>query len=215
MIRHRAIAVGGLALVTLLTACGGDSTNTLPGAADGSGLPGAVTVSPGAPPAGSTDMGYCHVRVEGDVTAEWTSPGGMSAVGYGPWAATTAGTIAGISLDESFFILNCQGDGENYVGFGPIGEATVPMQAATYTIEPGDNVFGASESGMMSVLIGLDGTNTNWGPSAQGQLVITEFDEHHIAGTFSVPVTDVLAQMSGTSAGDAVITGEFEYTNPN
>lgn len=214
MIHHRALAAAGLALVALLSACGDDSKGTLPGT-DAGALPGAATVSPGEQPAGTNDMGYCHVKVEGDVTAEWTSPGGLNAVGYGPWVPSDSGTIAGISLDESFFILNCQGDGENYVGFGPIGEATVPMQAATYTIEPGDNVFGASESGMMSALIGLDGTNTNWGPSAQGQLVITEFDADHIAGTFSVPVTDVLAQMSGTSAGNAVITGEFSYTNPN
>jgi hypothetical protein len=67
----------------------------------------------------------------------------------------------------------------------------------------------------MTTLLGLDGTDTNWGPSAQGQLVITEFDANHIAGTFTIPVTDVLAGMTGSSKGDAVITGEFSYTNPN
>ena len=213
MKRTHAFTVAGVALVSLLSACSDDSSSTQSG---GVTLPGGVTV-PGniTAPAGDTDMGFCHVKVEGDVTAEWTSPGGASSVGYGPWVPSATGTIAGVNLDASFFVVNCQGDGENYVGFMPMGDAMIPMEPATYTIEAGDNVFGASEGGQMTTLLGLDGTDTNWGPSAQGQLVITEFDANHIAGTFTIPVTDVLAGMTGSSKGDAVITGEFSYTNPN
>ena len=218
MKRHSALALAlaGIALVSLLSACSDDNKGTVPGLPDGATLPGGVTVPDGVTvPAGNTDMGFCHVKVEGDITAEWTSAGGASSVGYGPWVPSTTGTIAGISLDDSFFILNCQGEGDDYVGFMPLADTRIPMQPATYTIEAAANAFGASEGGLMSTLLGFEGSGTNWGPSARGQLVITEFDANHIAGTFTIPVTDVLAQMTGTSEGDAVITGEFNYSNPN
>lgn len=214
MKRHIALALVGITTVSLLAACSDDKNGNVPGLGgdDSSGLtlPGGVTL-----PDGNAALGSCHVKVEGDVTAEWTAGGGASAVGYGPWVPSAAATVAGITLDESFFIVNCQGDGENYVGFLPAGESTIPMAPASYTIEPADNAFGASQTGAITTLLGLAGTDTNWGPSAQGQLVITAFDEHHIAGTFTIPVTDVLARLNGVSKGNAVITGEFDYTNPN
>jgi len=204
-------AATGLAL----TACGSDTDSALPG------LPGSPSAS-ADPAAGnpvvapSDETGSCHVSVTGDVNAEWTSPGGYSSVGYGPWTPTQPGVTMPMAMDETFFILNCQGDGENYVGFGPRVDQSIPMQPATYVIEAGDNVFGASEAGIMTVLIGLDGTDTNWGPSEAGEIVITEFDATHIAGTFRLTVTDVLASIGGTpSKGTAVITGEFNYANPN
>ena len=155
--------------------------------------------------------------MEGDVTAEWTSGGGYSAVGYGPWTPQAGGTIAGMAMDETFFILNCVGDGTNSLTLAPMADVAIPMQPATYVIEPATNAFGTSEDSTMSILVTFDGPagETNWGPSEAGELVISEFDADHIAGTFRIPITDVLAKLTGTSMGNAVITGEFNYKNPN
>lgn len=214
MKRHLALAVAGLTTIALLAGCSDGKKSSFPGlggtGSNDATLPGGVTL-----PQGNAELGSCHVKVEGDVTAEWTATGGASAVGYGPWVPSAAATVAGITLDETFFIVNCQGDGDNYVGFMPAGDSKIPMTPASYTIEPADNAFGASQTGAITTLLGLDGTDTNWGPSAPGQLVITAFDEHHVAGTFTIPVTDVLARLNGVSKGNAVITGEFDYTNPN
>ena len=61
----------------------------------------------------------------------------------------------------------------------------------------------------------LEGTDTTWGASAPGTVSITAFDQHHIAGTFTIPVADLLADVSGTSKGNATVTGDFDYPNPN
>ena len=218
MIRHHAhartgLALAGLAVLALAAGCSDDNKLTVPSMT----LPGGVTVPAGNNdlPDGSLDLGSCHVKVTGDVNAEWTAPGGASAMGYGPWVPQVPGVTMPIDMDEGFFILNCQGDGENYVGFMPMADGEIPMAPGTYTIEPAGNAFGTSETGQMTTLLGLDGTETNWGPSEPGTLVITEFDADHIAGTFRLTVTDVLAKLNGSSKGNAVITGEFEYSNPN
>ena len=216
MNRTTALAVAGIALLALATGCSDDKQVTLPSGSTpvGESLPAATEQPAGDPAAGDSPMGSCHVTVTGDVTAEWTSDGGAKSVGYGPWIPQAGGTTAIGALDESFFILNCKGPGESYIGFGPVHKAKIPMQPGTYTIEPATNVAGSSENGIITAMLGLDGTDTNWGASAQGQLVITAFDDQHIAGTFTIPVTDVLTKLSGTHKGEAVITGEFDYANP-
>ena len=205
-------AATGLAL----TACGSDTDSALPG------LPASPSAS-ADPAAGnpvvapSDETGSCHVSVTGDVNAEWTSPGGYSSVGYGPWTPTQPGVTMPMAMDETFFILNCVGDGTNSLTLAPMADVAIPMQPATYVIEPATNAFGTSEDSKMSILVTFDGPagETNWGPSEAGELVITEFDADHIAGTFRIPITDVLAKLTGTSMGNAVITGEFNYKNPN
>lgn len=209
MNRTTALALAGVALLSLAAGCSSDKKISLPGNVS---LPGGATLPDGLP--SSDALGSCHVKVTGDVTAEWTSNGGSGSVGYGPWIPKSVGSVP-IATDETFFILNCQGDGANYVGFMPVTDGSVPMQPGTYTIAPADNAVGTSQSGAMVTLLGLEGTDTNWGPSAQGTLNITAFDSNHIAGNFTIPVTDVLAKLTGTSKGDAMITGEFDYANPN
>lgn len=228
MKRHTALAMSGICLLSLLAACSDDKKSTLFPDQEGNEitLPEGVTLPDGSGdgsdggitvPAGNNDLGSCYVKVEGDVTAEWTSGGGYSAVGYGPWTPQAGGTIAGMAMDETFFILNCVGDGSNSLTFAPMADVGVPMQPTTFVIEPATNALGTSENTTMSILITFDGPagQTNWGPSAAGELVITEFDADHIAGTFRIPITDVLAKLSGTSMGNAMVTGEFNYKNPN
>ena len=114
MIRHHAHARTGLALaalaaLALAAGCSDDSKPTMPGG---------VTVPAGGNvvPEGNLELGSCHVKVTGDVTADWTSSGGASAVGYGPWVERVAGVTMPIEMDEGFFILNCQGKVERLRG---------------------------------------------------------------------------------------------------
>ena len=225
MNRRTTLTTTGATLLLVLASCSSDGDKSQPNASGGAGttlpgeaaLPGEATVPAGTIPPGLTEMGSCHVKVEGDVTAEWTSPGGMSAVGYGPWVPASTGTLAGMPMDETFFILNCTGDGGNSLSFGPMVDVGIPMQPASYVIEPASNVFGTNENSKVSILVSFGGPAgaTNWGPSEAGELVITEFDQNHIAGSFRLPITDLLARFGGTSLGNAVITGEFDYQNPN
>ncbi len=225
MLRSRTLApIAAVVALLALAACSSDKGNS-----STSGVAGSTTAAGQTPDGGNTapsveapapptdtSGGYCNVKVTGDINAEWTSGGGYSAVGYGPWIPAEAAAGSPFATDETFFILNCQSAGANYVGFGPVAEFPIPMQPASYVIGAGDNAFGASESGQISVLITFEGSETNWGPVEDGQFIITEFDENHIAGTFSVTVTDVLADLGGNpSEGTATITGEFNFTNPN
>ena len=213
MKRHLAVAAAGLTVLSLLAGCSDDKkTVQLP---DGVTLPGGATLPGDGASPGNTNLGSCHVKIDGDVTADWTLGQDASSFGYGPWIPQAPGVTAPIVLDETYFVLNCPGDGQNTLSFMANLESAIPMQPATYTIPAATNAFGTAETGMVSILLRLDGPagQTNWGPSADGQLVITEFDSNHIAGTFTVPITDVLAKLNGTSMGDAVITGEFSYSN--
>lgn len=194
------------------------SSPSEPSAADDGSASETPTVPPPTPMA--IAGGNCHVEVTGDVSATWDSPGGYSAIGYGPWIHQEPDqTIAGIPMDETFFLLNCTGPGTSSINFGTSPGSKIPMQPATYTLPPADNAFGASDNpGALSVLIGLDASETNWGLREPGTLTITRFDESGIAGSFQLPVTDVLAKIAGAqqpSKGNAMITGTFDYPNPN
>ena len=225
--RRTMLAATGIALALATAGCSSDNPTARPNAAndtiangeDLSSVPGATEDSP-ATEGGATPTidpsDSCHVDITGDVNVSWDSPGGYSAVGYGPWIPSTPGNSVPIALDETFFILNCTGPGESYVGFGAATDARIPMTPGVYPILPSDNVLGGSGSPhMIQALLGIDGTDTNWGPSAEGSLTITAFDGDHIAGTFLIPVTDVLADITGASKGDAVISGTFNFVNPN
>ena len=111
-------------------------------------------------------------------------------------------------------LLRDSGDG-NYVGFLTNNDAKIPMEPATYVLPAGNSALGGSNGGPIGTMITLEGTETNWMLSADGELVITEFDNTHIAGHFTLPITDALATMNGASKGDAVMTGSFNFANPN
>lgn len=214
MKRYQHLVLSSLALLSVVAACGGDdgplAVPDQPGAGGSVDLPVDAPVLPG-----DTGLGTCNVTVVGDVTAEWVSAGGSAAVGYGPWYEGPAITTMLGDTDETFFVLNCDSGDGNYIGFLGQNEIPIPMTPATYVITPGDSVFGSSGEGPIGILVSMESTDTNWTLVSNGELVITEFDGEHIAGRFTLPVTDALAEMNGTSKGTAVISGTFDLANPN
>jgi len=222
---HRPFFAAALTAASLLplAACGSDT----PAAVSGPTM--VDTGSAGVDPVGSTvgaeaettvatadDGGSCSVEITGDVNASFTSGGGYSAVGYGSWIPPEPGVSTPFELDGGFFLLNCIGPGDTYVGFGAALDADIPMAPATYPIVPATTALGGSDiPHQIDILVGIDGSDTNWGPTEGGSLVITEFDADNIAGTFTVPITDVLASITGENQGNAMITGSFNFANPN
>lgn len=202
----------GLLLLTTATACSDDSPalgDVVPQDSSSSG--GAVDL-----PEGATDgeLGYCKVDVTGGVTTSFTGPGGNAAFGYGPWYPEGVNPAAmDVALDETFFILNCIGEGSDFVGFVTNTGESIPMAPGTYVLEPSDGGLGLSSEGTLTPVIGFTNSATNWGIAAASELVITEFDDEHIAGTFTLQVADVLAA-DGAGEGTATVTGEFEFRNP-
>ena len=217
----------GIASVAMLSlaACGSDdklSDPALPGAedttlVDDTTQSGETQSGSDATSAQPTDVagGSCHVTVVGDINAEWTSSGGSSSVGYGPWVGSPGVTTPIGALDESFFVINCQDSTDNYVGFLSQNEAKIPMEPATYVLPMSSSTLGSTDTSPIASLVTFQDSETNWVLMSNGELVITEFDDEHIAGRFTLPVTDAFAEMTGTSEGSAVITGEFDFENPN
>lgn len=217
MKRHTLLVLSGLATLSL-AACSSDSGSKVlqPGGTSGGGGTAASVVSGGNDPAPiDASSGTCQVKVTGDVSAEWTAGGGSGSIGYGPWVAAPGVTSILGPLDESFFIVNCDSNAGNYVGFLTNSDAKIPMEPATYVIPAASPALGGGSSGPLGTVITLDGTDTNWMLSGDGEFVITEFDSDHIAGHFTLPITDALAGMTGTSKGNAVMTGSFEFANPS
>jgi len=220
MKRHLHLVLSSVALLSMVAACGGDDGSlAVPGQPSVGGTGSAPVDLSGLPKV--SELGSCTVTVTGDVTAEWVAAGGAASVGYGPWFEGPAITTSIGDTDETFFILDCDGgdggdggDG-NYVGFLGQNEIPIPMAPATYVISAGDSLFGSSSDGPIGVLISLESTDTNWKLNGAGELVITEFDSDHIAGGFTLPITDAFAELNGTSKGDAVISGTFVLGNPN
>lgn len=212
MKRHLHLILSGVALLSLVAACGGDDGPLAVPDQPGTDATIESPIDVGTP---DSSLGGCSATVTGDATAQWQSVGGASAVGYGPWYEGPEITTVLGNTDESFFILNCDSGDGNFVGFVGQNEIPIPMAPATYDIAVGDSLFGSNASGPIGVLISLETTDTNWTLSGAGQLVITEFDAEHIAGTFTLPITDAFAEMNGTSKGDAVLSGSFDLRNPN
>ena len=162
---------------------------------------------------GGNDMGFCHVKVTGVIESEWTTPGGGVTAAYGHWVPEAMQDPA--TSPENYFVINCTGEGQDYVGFIGSGEGPgVPMQPATYALPEGSIGISGGAEFPVDVLVGLNGPDTVWETGVGATLTITEFDEDHIAGTFTIPVVDGLADMTGVDNGTATITGEFDLANP-
>ncbi|HUC32850.1 MAG TPA: hypothetical protein VMS14_05565 [Ilumatobacteraceae bacterium] len=176
---------------------------------DGGEAPDTTPEDDGGDDGGSNDLGFCNVKVTGDVESEWTTPGGGITAAYGLWFPESMRDPS--TPPENYFVINCTGEGSDYVGFVATGDGPgVPMQAATYTLPEGTGGLAAGPDDPVDVIIGLNGPNNMsvWDTGPGATLVITEFDENHIAGTFTIPVID-----NNAGTGTATITGEFDLAN--
>ena len=224
--RHQTLgAYLGLALLTAITACGGSAT---PGAGDTASQPGETTSDTGAvasdPPATSPGIttasdDFCRAEITGDVTATLESGGGISTISYGPWVPSSAGTVAGITLDDTFFIMNCSGPGGELLSIGLNLDQHLPMAPASYSIRKADNTLGGYDSNPPVIHVSpfIGSGDFVWAISADSVFNVTEFDATHIAGDFVLYVQEAKNDLvtDGLPAKSAVITGSFNLKNPN
>ncbi|MBI4883149.1 MAG: hypothetical protein HY826_03760 [Actinobacteria bacterium] len=226
--KAQALKVYGLAIVTTLAGCSSDGT-TLPTPADAPaatspsslGDDGDVQVT--TPPDNSSATivtdDNCHVDITGDINASFDSGGGFSNIGYGPWVPGSAVTVAGVTLDDTFFILNCQGGEGELVSIGLGLDQHLPMTPANYPIRKADNIFGGYDSNPPVIQVSpyIGSGDFFWAISADSVFNITEFDATHIAGNFQFYVSEAKNDIvtDGLPAKTAVITGAFNIKNPN
>ena len=161
--------------------------------------PTVVTSGEQAPGTAATGAGggHCRVTITGAVTDEWTSDAsGFQAFVYGGWLADPS------EEDKDSFGLNCYDPDYDIVGFSATPGTSVPMAPGVYDIgSAGDS--GAPIQADVALLFD-DGL---WEPIS-GTLEVTEFDEHHISGTFSLSIED-----SFDPTRTAEVTGEFAHSN--
>lgn len=185
----------------------GDSDDPVVDAGDGSDHGGAddPTVDDGE----GTDAGSCTVQVEGDVTAEWTSPGGYDALNMGYWL----GEDNPLAEDAMYWIVNCIGPGTsalNLLAVDDVTEADIPFGPKTLTVRA-----GLEGDGELTQLLVLDGDDAVWELESPGVVDVTDFDDEHIAGTFELRYRDQLADVTGDPERHITVTGSFDYANPN
>jgi hypothetical protein len=218
-----------LALAAGVTACGGSDN-----ASSNDGGAGAVTTASGAveqttpestdaPTSPSTEQtntddapaapssGDCHVEVTGARTLSWDSTGGLGATGIDYWLSDE--DRAQVPDDFGFFfILNCGSDAGlvTFAAGDLANEQTIPLGPGTYELPAATS--GVGPNTIMSGGISIDESDGPlWGLGDGAVLVITEFDEDHIAGNFDFTASDVL---SGTD-DELQVTGTFDYGNSN
>jgi hypothetical protein len=138
----------------------------------------------------------CDVTITGAVTAEWSSDAsGYQAFVFGGWLPNPAPDEVG------FFGLNCYDSDFNLVGFLSSDGSVIPMEPATYEItgsfDPPDPI------GAEVALLFDDGF---W-ETTSGTLDITDFDDSHIEGTFSLQIED-----SSDPSRTAEVAGSFAYS---
>jgi hypothetical protein len=148
-------------------------------------LPGGVTLPeditdltvPDMPASGD---GSCTVDVTGDVTTSWSQDQNVGSVLVSEWFTETEREMLG---DSFSILLNCVGDGDDSLSALTTGVATadnVPQAPGTYELTGGAGMFGG-EGDLWSLLLSLDGTDTNWSVAEPGgTLTVTEFDDDSI-----------------------------------
>lgn len=198
---------GGTGAVTTTSDAG---AQTSPERADATTSPPTVQANTDGAPS-EPSSGDCHVEVTGARTLSWDSTGGLGATGIDYWLSDEDRTQVPDDFGF-FFILNC-GSGAGLVTFAAgdlANEQTVPLGPGTYELPAATS--GVGPNTVMSGGISIDESDGPlWGLGDGGVLVITEFDEDHIAGNFDFTASDVL---SGTD-DELQVTGTFDYRNPN
>lgn len=212
-----------------ITACGGsddlssndDTAGAVTTASDAGGQTSPestdATASPSTERANTDDAptepsaGNCHVEVTGARTLSWDSAGGFGATGIDYWLSDE--DRAQIPDDFGFyFIMNCGSDAGlvTFTAGDLANEQTIPLGPATYELPAATSGVGSNT--VMSGGVSIDEPDGPlWGIGDGATLVITEFDEGHIAGTFDFTARDVL---TGTD-DELQVTGTFDYPNPN
>lgn len=148
---------------------------------------------------GDVASGGCVFEVAGDITRSVAAPDGPYAVNYGPWTPD--------GLGPTFFVISCTESGAgNSVSFAA-NQAPIEMTGGqTINLRGGTGLGGQDATDPVLVTLYLDGY-LGWGLGGNGTLQIAEFDQQHIAGSFTLPIKDL------AGGGTATVTGTFNLTN--
>lgn len=219
------VALVAVATTLLLSNC---SDSSKPSATEASSATSANTAPPAPDSAPDTepsagDQGSCHVTITGDLVDEFTAvadDSGAATFDYRPWRLAAGITPAEGVLDGHLSI-SCWG-GTYFASIGsratPVADE-VPFPAAPGTYEI---ISGFCADGTCSVvepdhldLYGFILGDDSWTAAAVGRLDITEFDDAHIKGSFTVELATV-DPSNPQALGDqrAQLTVEFQFVNP-
>ena len=183
-------------------------------------------------PAGSfdSDFGHCNVTLSGDIEAEFEAPGGASAIGSDYFLDEEAIRAALEFLDMSddeidaalsdnvpdlfLLLMNCvSADGLYSISLFP-GDTTtyddMPFGPGTYPITPSGLFSG--EPGEVGALMTFGEDQASFSVSEPGELVIDEWNDDHIAGSFSFGASEDFVESGGRTVS---VSADFDLRNPN
>ncbi len=211
-------------VVTVATGCDKDKkedgSKTKPTA--GAGTAGRPTAGDDPAPdpvtGGEPDLGFCEVKLEGDVQKTIKQPAGSGAVGTDYWTKPeslemTVKMLAGedpekqkaaVAADPKFFtlLLNCTGEGDLNLNLMPASGtkyADIPFGPKKYPIK------NDPKAGEFSILM-VFGEGV-FELANDGVLEVTKFDNTGIQGTFAF---DAVTAMGATQQR-LKVTGSFDY----
>lgn len=115
--------------------------------------------------------------------------------------------------DSFYWIVNCQASGKGMLSLGAasgVSAADIPFGPKKLSVQ--HQFDGPGELG---AIFSLEGVATNWRLTEAGTVDITEFNQEHIVGTFTLEYEDALATADGRDPVNITVSGEFDYENPN
>ncbi len=159
-----------------------------------------------------TNDGSCSVTVTGDKEVSYEGGGTVADVLMSYWLTDAETELLG---DDFTFLFNCSGpSGDSLSIFNSVGGTaeTIPQAPGAYPL-----TGGLAGDGLFSALVTIADSETNWGVTDEGGTIdITRFDDERITGTFTIPMEDTLAELSGAeSEGEILVEGAFDFPNPN
>jgi hypothetical protein len=206
--RRPALALAVLAIV--VAACGSSAStagagNSAPGVIPGSSSASSVGL-PNLPAAGG---GSCSVKVTGGTEVSWNSPQNAGSLLVGYWLGASELAVFSLSPDAAYILMNCQSDNGSISLYTTNDTTTAqfPESPGTYVIEAG-GLLGDTKPGEIQALVTFPDKSL-WRVTDPGSFVVTAFDGHHFAGTFTLNIGQESEDFQSIVA-TATVSGTFD-----